>query len=220
MVGETTVTKTYKKKWKIPSMWYTRGFSLSDSIEKFCHSTYFFESMQLYAFASPLPSRSPLFVIGSDTLQTIYMCIMNRILYAIVNFQALTNFKKYICIFHAFLATLCICDSIATPCDSMTFFWDSMRLHSFFCDSIKSEKPLGDICYSMYLGLLSTNLVNLVSVLGYHDTIFFLPQKTIKKSCFVGFFLTICFRIIGARVILTVDLYSACENTSETMCCM
>ena len=116
------------------------GFSLPDSIEKFCDSTYFFatpcifESMQLLyihlrlhcdsmrVYATSCPSRSPLysplFVTGSDTLQTIYMCIMNRILYVIVHFQALTSFKKYICIFHAFLATLCICDS--------------MRLHDFF----------------------------------------------------------------------------------------
>ena len=35
-------------------------------------------------------------------------------------------YMKYICIFHALLATLCICDSIATPCDSMTF----LRLHA------------------------------------------------------------------------------------------
>ena len=84
-----------------------------------------FESLQLYAFATPLrlhatpcPSRSPLFVTGSDTLQKIYMCIMNRILHVIENFQALTSFRKYIFIFHAFLATLCICDS--------------MRLHDFF----------------------------------------------------------------------------------------
>ena len=49
------------------------------------------DSMRLHG--TPCPSRSPLFATGSDTLQRIYMCIMNRILHIIVNF--LTSSDKF-----------------------------------------------------------------------------------------------------------------------------
>ena len=47
----------------------------------------------------------------------------------VLNFQALTSFKKYIiCILHAFFSN-------SFHLRLHDFFWDSMRLHSFFCDS-------------------------------------------------------------------------------------
>ena len=43
---------------------------------------------------------------------------------------------------------------------------------------------------------------------------------TSKKSCSFERFLAICFKTIGARAILTSDLYSTCENTLDTMFCV
>ena len=120
-----------------------RGFSLPDSIEKFCDSTYFF--LLLHAFSNLCNSMH--LRLHWDSMPLEKSLVRDRFWHAsndiyayfIVNSQALTSFKKYIYIYISRIFSNSL--HLRLHCDSMSFFETPCDSTHFFATPSKERSP-------------------------------------------------------------------------------